>query len=470
MAGTSMASPVVAGVVGLMLTVDPKMSVSRVKSILYSTADDIMYSGYDPITGWGRVNAQAAVRASTPPVPKITAGATFVNDSSEGHKIGFYLKEAGRVTVSIKNKSGKTVRTIVSLRDYNRGQRYVYWDGFDNDGKKVSNGAYKIFVYFKDAYDGLYYSSKALTYRDQLAPVISANAKYTNDSGDKYKIQYTTKLDSKVIVRIKDCNKRTVKDIISNAAKDAGTYRAYWDGTDSTGLAVQSGTYYAYVYQRDANGNLWSSFKKFTYNVTHKPKITASSTYTKKTNNKYTIKFTISSKDRVTVRIKNANKQVVRSIVYQQEYSAGTRTVTWDGRDDEGRVVNGGTYYVYVYKYLDNNKAYSAYKKFTMVLVQEPQILSGGTFKNTGGQQHKIRFGISTDDAVYVKIKDSRNRVVKDIVSGTDYTDGWHKVYWDGTNNSSENVASGTYKIYVYKRHDGKLYYSTKTLTYEKAF
>lgn len=64
MAGTSMASPVVAGVAALVLSANPSLSVDGVKNILYTTARDVGAPGRDSYYGWGRVDAAAAVAAA----------------------------------------------------------------------------------------------------------------------------------------------------------------------------------------------------------------------------------------------------------------------------------------------------------------------------------------------------------------------------------------------------------------------
>ena len=60
--GTSMASPVVAGVAALMLSANPDLTPDEVASILYETAEDLGDEGYDPYFGHGRVDAERAVK------------------------------------------------------------------------------------------------------------------------------------------------------------------------------------------------------------------------------------------------------------------------------------------------------------------------------------------------------------------------------------------------------------------------
>lgn len=73
LSGTSMASPLVAGVMGLMFTINPNLKADEAPGILYATARDLkageFSSGWDRYSGYGEVNASAAVKASrTDPV------------------------------------------------------------------------------------------------------------------------------------------------------------------------------------------------------------------------------------------------------------------------------------------------------------------------------------------------------------------------------------------------------------------
>jgi len=56
-----MATPIVAGIVGLMLSRNPNYTPAEVKSRLESTATDLGKRGYDIEYGYGLVNAAKAI-------------------------------------------------------------------------------------------------------------------------------------------------------------------------------------------------------------------------------------------------------------------------------------------------------------------------------------------------------------------------------------------------------------------------
>jgi subtilisin family serine protease len=63
--GTSSATPFVAATAGLMISVNPNLSATRVSELLAATADPLTASaGWSRYTGYGRVNAYAALRAA----------------------------------------------------------------------------------------------------------------------------------------------------------------------------------------------------------------------------------------------------------------------------------------------------------------------------------------------------------------------------------------------------------------------
>ena len=87
MGGTSMASPVVAAIAAMVRAANPRLKATEVRSILCSTATDLHTPGKDDQSGYGAVNAEAAVAkaleraAAEPPAPAASvAYATHVQN------------------------------------------------------------------------------------------------------------------------------------------------------------------------------------------------------------------------------------------------------------------------------------------------------------------------------------------------------------------------------------------------------
>lgn len=76
MSGTSMASPHVAGVAGLLLSQRPTLTNNQVRDILRQSADDLGQSGFDDQYGYGRVNAYRALQTTAPSNPVAPEQAT----------------------------------------------------------------------------------------------------------------------------------------------------------------------------------------------------------------------------------------------------------------------------------------------------------------------------------------------------------------------------------------------------------
>jgi subtilisin family serine protease len=87
--GTSFSSPYAAGIAALILSVNPSLSAAQVESIMQSSCKDMGTAGYDTLTGWGMLNAEAAVRAALPvSCPADFNGDRIVNGDDLGMLLG----------------------------------------------------------------------------------------------------------------------------------------------------------------------------------------------------------------------------------------------------------------------------------------------------------------------------------------------------------------------------------------------
>ena len=102
--GTSFSSPLSAGVAALVMAARPDLSGEQVQSILYSTAADLGAAGLDPVFGYGRVNAAAAVRAAASFV--VPADTTAPTASLAAPLAGSTVSGAVPVTVNASDNVG----------------------------------------------------------------------------------------------------------------------------------------------------------------------------------------------------------------------------------------------------------------------------------------------------------------------------------------------------------------------------
>jgi subtilisin family serine protease len=86
--GTSAACPVVAGVAALVLGYNPTLTATELKNILYTTAKDMGPTGFDPVNGYGRVDAYAALMLAGSGGPLPTCSDGFQNGLETGTDCG----------------------------------------------------------------------------------------------------------------------------------------------------------------------------------------------------------------------------------------------------------------------------------------------------------------------------------------------------------------------------------------------
>jgi len=126
MSGTSMATPCVSAVAGLVWSRFPSLTRDQVRIHLRKTADDLGTSGFDIYYGYGRVNAKKAVEQSPPQhdlvilnwkrTPYVTGGNVTVNATITNYG----MSNENNVVVQLwLNGTLKTSKSIASLASGN---------------------------------------------------------------------------------------------------------------------------------------------------------------------------------------------------------------------------------------------------------------------------------------------------------------------------------------------------------------
>ncbi len=145
LSGTSMASPVVAGVASLILSKYPNLKPYEVEAILERTATDLGEKGYDLKYGNGLVNPVAALQFNVKNLPKIETwnDETILSKALPLQLTDEPLKKTGRFTTpeeihwfKVDLKAGESVQSVLEgAKDYD----YKLIFRFYPEGKKQSD-------------------------------------------------------------------------------------------------------------------------------------------------------------------------------------------------------------------------------------------------------------------------------------------------------------------------------------------
>ena len=99
MSGTSMASPLVAGIVALEFAANPSLTADAAVSALYQSAHDLGAEGWDEEYGYGEADAYAAVRAARFSAELVLPEDGYVYDRTMDYPAGVPAEPAAQVTL-----------------------------------------------------------------------------------------------------------------------------------------------------------------------------------------------------------------------------------------------------------------------------------------------------------------------------------------------------------------------------------
>ena len=184
-------------------------------------------------------------------------------------RIGFMLKKADHVTLTILNAGGDPVRTLVSDRALGAFKRLglpgVPWDGRDDDNKLVPDGRYRLRVTLRDQGRSIISTRSIIKDTTPPAPRITSIGPLKTygpellpePTGEPAEIHFGPALTKPrlLIFRTGPGTPRLVRTV----PLTPGDRSWQWDGTTEDGRRVSPGAYLVVAQWRDEAGNIGSS-------------------------------------------------------------------------------------------------------------------------------------------------------------------------------------------------------------------
>lgn len=146
--GTSGSSPIVAGVIAQMMSVNPQLSNIDIEQLLFATATDLGVTGKDSYFGYGRIDAAAAVLAAQTAVPNVDTQTPTVTITKP---LGSSTL-AGIISVDVLAQDNVgVVRAELWVNGTNAAIDTSVPFAFAWDSNSVANGLVNLSVYVYDA-------------------------------------------------------------------------------------------------------------------------------------------------------------------------------------------------------------------------------------------------------------------------------------------------------------------------------
>jgi hypothetical protein len=243
--GTSLASPVVAGVVGLMMAANPTLGPTDIEKVLFSTAQDLGSAGFDSYYGHGRVNAAAAVQTALTTVAGDSTAPT-VSVTSPG--AGSTVKGLVAVDVNASDNVGVTrVDLVVNGKPFASDASAPF--GFSWDSTQVPDGNATLTAYAYDAAGNA--SSHAVTVKVANTPDTMAPTAAITSPADGARVSGTVAVRAGASDNVGVTGMRLFINGKQVASSSGGSLSYSWNTRK-----IAAGSYTLQVEARDASGNV----------------------------------------------------------------------------------------------------------------------------------------------------------------------------------------------------------------------
>ncbi len=243
--GTSMATPVVAGVAGLIKTMQPDMNSDEFESRMRTASDDIdaLNPGYEGWLGGGRLNAYRALQEN---VSVVLAG--FQADAGPDHILLSWITasetdcQSWEIYRSTREEDGYARMAVLLGQGSTEAEYHYRWTD-----RQVAAGQTYYYKLKQVDFDGTLWWSEPVSAAVAAAGTVpqgyALDQNYPNPFNAGTNISYRIGEYGRVTLKIFNIRGQQVQSLV-DGGQNAGWHQARWDGRDAAGRQVASGLYF----------------------------------------------------------------------------------------------------------------------------------------------------------------------------------------------------------------------------------
>lgn len=422
----------------------------------------------------GKFNAVFRVTDNDGLTATATASATAVRTGPTGSPTATISLPANPITVI----APATIAFNGSGSDPNGSITKFEWD-FNGDGTFDFSSPTSAATTFRYESPGTYVAALRVTDNSGLTGIdtvditvnLPVNLSLSADTckplqGGTVTINTTQGATAPITIFIRNKAGQTVRTLLNNVTRTAGSYANVWDCKDSTGVVVPEGAYYA-ILQYVANGQTQTlDLTNSTGGSFYNPSWTMSTTGGTNCSNCLfkpledtflKVDFTTFKASEVTVSIRlfNSIAEVI-SLFDRKMYGTGTYSVFWDGTDTTGRIVSvpsGESQFIWgmtAFTFPDNGIFVEAAPQITNVAAN-PNYFdpATGNFINPQKPTTKISYSLSKQSSVTLQVFRSGSNILMRSIVQPNVAAGNGTIEWDGRDDKGVFADKGDYRLAI---------------------
>lgn len=271
--------------------------------------------------------------------------------------------------------------------------------------------------------------------------------------GTRNPLQYTLGLDGYVTLKIYDSQGTCIRTLLTDSFNSRGVHTQSWDGKNGSGELVSDGNYRFAIEEEDAEG-LPLGRAELTQMAARLPSIRhlsiSPASFNPAAVDSAEITFDLSGNAIVTAEVYQG-QVLVKTLAANFWETAGTVSLYWDGRDNNGVFAGDGKCYLIVKAFNPADEAFASTAKGYVTLEKEAPVIKDvrlGTDKVKPGRVSLVvAYSLSEDARVTARVVTPGGGTVCTLLDGALRKAGWNSISWAGKNSAGKYVPKGTYKI-----------------------
>lgn len=309
------------------------------------------------------MESRASVRINVNIIISLTRDKDTINPA-QGQTIGLTSKYSGSANIKllVKDSLGQITRVLVNNENRVAGTYTDIWDGKDDNGNIVLDGAY-YFVSEATMPGGLTQTydltGTGITGTKRAIGGFSATfpATFAPYEGQLCPITYTAPAAGKVVADIcpYSYNGERVRALLQFEPQGKGNHTIYWDGIKDDGsMASSNDTWLVTIWSYDltSNGIIVEGNKPEISGLSVDSNYYCPGELVSTGYKQLNISFSLSETANLIVKIYDATNAIVKTI-NRSNMPVGQNTISWDGKNENGEYVNDKAYHIGV-KAIDN--------------------------------------------------------------------------------------------------------------------